>query len=215
VLSGASLIQALSPKSEQMARSTPKMRLSLAALALVVPLTLHGAEKLERDSKYRFTVQRPAQWIIQDPPFEATRVMLGIEGDGFVGNCNVVVAEVAESAGASFRSIDEGVNKTPAAPDHFAPGLRAISADARVTDSKVVRRGAHSGQLVNYTYSYVSPALKRRIHGRAELFSHSRPGRNYAFTCVAFALSPSEAQRAFDEQSNAFRRFSASFKPDE
>jgi hypothetical protein len=189
--------------------------LFLVSLSPLQGQTLQGAEIVEHDSKYGFTVKRPTQWINQTSPFEGIRIMLGIEGKGYVGNCNVVVAEVPETSNSGFQSIDENVNKKPFPRDHFLPALRLIGADVNVVSATSVRRGNHSGQLVNYTYSYLSQALGKKLHGYAELFSHSRPGRNYAFTCVVFGLTQPEARRAFEEQATNFRRLSASFRTDE
>src|SRR5690606_38092332 len=62
----------------------------------------------------------------------------------------------------------------------------------------------------NYTSSYVSPSLNSRVYLRYELFSHSRPGKVYSFTCSTAASSAIEAQRAFLKEQKAFERFSSS-----
>ncbi|MFT3799750.1 MAG: hypothetical protein QM766_00890 [Burkholderiaceae bacterium] len=67
---------------------------------------------------------------------------------------------------------------------------------------------------MNYTYSYMSPSLQRRIYIRAELFSHSRPGKVFSFTCNTGALSAADAQRAFSVERKRFEALSASLQVD-
>jgi hypothetical protein len=184
----------------------------LACLAVAAALPSHASDNIERDGKYRFSVKRPATWINQDPPFPTTRVMLGLEGHNYVGNCNVVVTEVPASATLSQATVDASVNKWERTPEEFLPVLRVAFADTKVLNVEAVERGGHSGALANYTYSYMSKAAGKRMFGRAELFSHSRPGLNFSFTCMTVAASTAEASAAFQKEAASFRRFSSSLQ---
>jgi hypothetical protein len=173
-----------------------------------------GAQVLERDAQHGFTVSRPASWKPQERPAATIRVMLGIEGDGYVGNCNISVLKSPSTGSLTQTAVDEGENKRPLAATFFQKQLQGVAADVKVLNVQQVRRGTHYGHLVSYTYSYLSPSLNARVYLRAELFSHSRPGKVYSFTCNTGALSLPEARAAFLKEVKSFERLSSSLRVD-
>jgi hypothetical protein len=140
--------------------------------------------------------------------------MLGIEGDGYVGNCNISVLSSPSTAKLNQTEVDTSENKRALGVDFFQPQLLAVAPDVKVISVVQLKRGAHFGHLVNYTYSYMSPSLQRRVHIRAELFSHSRPGKVFSFTCNTGALSSADAQRAFSAERKNFEALVASLRVD-
>ncbi|TFI49093.1 hypothetical protein E4O93_04465 [Diaphorobacter sp. DS2] len=184
------------------------------AIASVVFASVTQAQVVERDPQNRFSVSRPAAWVNQDKPSPAIRVMLGIEGDGYVGNCNISVLPSPSTAKLSQTDVDNLENKRALGVDFFQPQLSAVAPDVQIISAVQVKRGSQLGHLVNYTYSYISPSLQRRVHIRAELFSHSRPGRVFSFTCNTGALSPADAQRAFSAERKNFESLGASLRVD-
>jgi hypothetical protein len=187
----------------------------LLALCLAAPACNVQAQVLERDLQNNFLVSRPAAWINQERPSPAIRVMLGIEGDGYVGNCNVSVLPSPSTARMTQAEVDASENKKALGVRFFQPQLLAVAPDVKVLSAVQIKRGPHFGHLVNYSYSYVSPTLQRRVHLRAELFSHSRPGKVLSFTCNTGALSAAEAQRAFSKEGKSFERLAASLRVDD
>lgn len=188
---------------------------SSVTLAVTASSSVAQSQLVERDPQNRFAVSRPAAWVNQDKPFSTIRVMLGIEGDGYVGNCNISVLPSRSTAKLTQAEVDTSENKQALGTDFFLPKLLAISTDVKVLSATLVKRGDQFGQLVNYTYSYMSPSLQRRIHMRAELFSHSRPGKVFSFTCNTGALSPADAQRAFSAERKNFEALAASLRVDD
>ena len=194
------------------------MRRNLASLIILLGYTIatpsFGTEVVERDRQYGFTVSRPNSWKQQERPAAAIRVMLGIEGDGYVGSCNVSVLQSPSTAASTQAAVDEAENKRTLTTAFFQSQLQSVAADVKVLNVKQVRRGNHFGHLVNYTYSYLSPTLNARVYLRAELFSHSRSGKVYSFTCNTGALSLPEAQSAFTRELKSFERLSSSLRVD-
>ena len=138
--------------------------------------------------------------------------MLGLEGNNYVGNCNIVVTEVPLSATMTQAAMDTDVNKKEHTPEEFLQVLRAAFPDAKVVNVETVLRGGYSGALANYTYSYVSRAAGKRMFGRAEFFSHSRPGLNFSFSCMTVAASTAEAALAFQKEAASFKMLSSSLQ---
>lgn len=168
------------------------------------------AQVVERDSENKFSVSRPAAWINQDSPSPQIRVMLGIEGDGYVGNCNISVLPSPSTVNLNQAQVDASENKRLLGASFFQPMLLAVAPDVKVLNVSQLKRGAYSGHLVNYYYSYMSPSLQRRVHVRAEVFSHSRPGKVFSFTCNVGALTLGDAERSFAAESENFGAFAAS-----
>lgn len=146
------------------------------------------------------------------PPDPAVRVMLGIEGDRYVGNCNITVIPSSSTSTLPQPEVDERENKNALTTSFFQRSLQVVASDVKVLSVEQVRRGAHYGHLVNYSYSYISPSMRARVHLRAELFSHSRPGRIFSFTCNTGGLSSVDAERAFEKERPAFEKMSISFR---
>jgi len=186
--------------------------LLMVVLACTIASPSLGKQVLERDSQNEFTVSRPASWVRQERPMAAIRVMLGIEGDGYVGNCNIAVLPSSSTVKLTQVEVDEGANKHPLPALFFKKALQYFASDVKVMNVRQVRRGPHYGHLVDYTYSYMSPSLNVRVYMRAELFSNSRPGYVYSFTCNTGALSLPEAQEAFLKERESFELFSSSFR---
>ena len=138
--------------------------------------------------------------------------MLGIEGEGYVGNCNITVVQSPSTSTLSQFEVDERENKNALTTSFFQRSLQVVASDVKVLSVDQVRRGAHYGHLVNYSYSYISPSIKARVHLRAEIFSHSRPGRVFSFTCNTGGLSFADAERAFVKERPAFEKISISFR---
>ena len=172
------------------------------------------AQVLERDPQGNFSVSRPIAWVKQDRPSPAIRVMLGIEGDGYVGNCNISVLPSPRTASMTQAQVDAFENKRVLGASFFQPQLLAVAPDVQVLSVFQLKRGAYFGHLVNYSYSYMSPSLQRRVHIRAELFSHSRPGKVFSFTCSTGSLSPSDAQSSFSAERRNFESLTASLRVD-
>ena len=170
------------------------------------------AQVWERDPQNGFSVSRPATWINQERPSPAIRIMLGIEGDGYVGNCNVSILPSPSTARMTQTEVDASENKRPLGVEFFQSQLLAVAPDVKVLSTVQTKRGPHLGQLVHYTYSYVSSSLQRRVHIRAELFSHSSRGKILSFTCNTGALSATEAQRAFLKERKSFEELAASLR---
>lgn len=190
----------------------PMLTLLVILLSFTVAIPSFGTQVLEHDTQHGFTVSRPASWFLQERPTAFTRVMLGIEGDGYVGNCNVTVVHSQSTVAMTQAAVDEGENKRALTAAFFLTELRELGTDVKILNVKQVKRGAHYGHLVNYTYSYLSPSLNARLYIRAELFSHSRPGNVYSFTCNTGALSLPEAQRAFQKEEKAYELLSSSLQ---
>lgn len=186
--------------------------LCIVAIVCTATTTHVQAQVLERDPQNNFSISRPAAWINQERPSPANRVMLGIEGDGYVGNCNISVLQSPSTARLTQSEVDVNENKKPLGVEFFQPQLRAVAADVRVLTAIQTKRGPHFGHLVKYIYSYFSPSLQQRIHMHAELFSHSRAGKVLSFTCSTGALSATEAQRAFSKEEKSFEKLSASLR---
>ncbi len=191
-------------------RATP----AFIAIAGVVFASVAQAQVVERDPQNKFSVSRPAAWVNQDRSSPAIRVMLGIEGDGYVGNCNISVLPTPSTAKLSQTEVDNSENKRALGVEFFQSQLSAVAPDVKAISAVQVKRGSQLGHLVNYTYSYMSQSLQRRVHIRAELFSHSRPGKVFAFTCNTGALSPADAQRAFSAERRNFESLTASLQVD-
>lgn len=187
---------------------------SMLALVLLCAAISATAEVVEHDPQYNFSVSRPSAWYHQEKPSSTIRVMLGVEGDWYGGNCNISVITSPSTALMSQAEVDVSENKRDLGTAHFQSQLSAIAPDMRVLSVVQTRRGQHYGHLVNYTYSYVSQAVGQRIFIRAEVFSHSRPGKNFAFTCNTAALTQNDAQRAFSQELASFERFSESLRLD-
>ena len=184
------------------------------ALSVSTGVVQVQAQVLDRDPQNNFSISRPTAWVSQEKPSPAIRVMLGIEGDGYVGNCNISVLPSPSTARMTQAEVDASANKRALGANFFQPQLLAVAPDVKVLNAVQLKRGAHFGHLVNYSYSYMSPSLQRRVHIRAELFSHSRPGKVFSFTCNTGALSPTDAQRSFSAERKNFEALAASLRVD-
>lgn len=145
----------------------------------------------------KFSVSRPVAWISQESPSPEVRLMLGIECDGYIGNCNISVMPSPRTANMTQAEVNASEKKQVLEANFSQSQPLAIAQDVKVLSAVQLRRGAHFGYLVNYSYSYVSPSLQRRVHIRAEVYSYSRPGKVFSITCSTGALSPAEARRSF------------------
>lgn len=188
--------------------------LSIHMAALCLAPSLVQAQIVERDTQHKFSISRPASWIIQERTSPASRVMLGIEGDGYGGNCNIVALSSQLTSKMTQVEVDATENKKPLGIDFFQKELLIVAPDLKVLSVAQTKRGTHFGHLVNYSHSYLSPTLQRRIYLRAELFSHSRPGKVLSFTCSTFALTQAEAQRAYAKERKAFEKLTSSLRVD-
>jgi hypothetical protein len=171
-------------------------------------------ENIDEDEQYGFSVSRPSAWFHQERPSPTVRFMFGLTGEGYAGNCNVVVLLSPSTANASQEVVDRNENQRPLTISFFEPGFRNVGKDVKVFNVRQTRRGPYFGHLVDYSYSYFSPTLNAPMHVRAELFSHSRPGRVYSFTCNTVAPSAAQAENAFTQETGQFERLSASLRTD-
>lgn len=187
---------------------------TILTLSLILVTFSIQAQVLERDPLNTFTVSRPVAWTSKERPSPAIRVMLEVEGNGYVGSCNISVLSSSNTVNMTQAKVDVSENKRNLGVTFFQSQLSDVAQDVKVQSVVQRRRGVHLGHLINYSYSYVSPALQRRIHVRAELFSHSRPGKVFSFTCNTGALSAAVAQRAFSKESKSFENLSTSLRVD-
>ncbi|WP_156480680.1 hypothetical protein [Thauera humireducens] len=169
-------------------------------------------EIVNDDAQYGISVTRPSEWLPQERPSPEVRFMYGFKGNGYIGNCNVVVLHSPSTTGASQKGVDQQENLRQLPASFFEDRLRTLGIDAKVLNVQQTRRGAYLGHLVNYTYHSFSPSLNAVLHFRGELFSHSRPGRVYTITCLTGATSPDAAQMGFEKERNTFENFSAGLR---
>jgi hypothetical protein len=170
------------------------------------------AQVIQSDAQNLFSVSRPTSWVIQQSPAPAIRIMLGFDEDLYVGNCNISVVPSPSTSRMSQSEVDVLENKRLLRSDFFQSRMSSLANDLRVISAIQTKRGMHFGHLVNYTYSYISPNVNRRIFVRAELFSHSRPGNVFSFTCTVAATKPSYTSKGFDDQLLNFTTLSSSLK---
>ncbi len=184
----------------------------LFALSQVGPAFSAQKWIVEKDPLNRFSISHPASWYQQDRPSQSVRVMLGLEGDGYGGNCNVSVISSPSTARMSQTEIDASENRRPLSIDFFQRALAAVAKDVAVKTVDQSKRGNHFGHVVRYTYSYMSQAVGQRLFVNAELFSHSRAGKLFSFTCLVAALSEAEATSAFIREAGSFEALSTSLQ---
>ena len=168
----------------------------------------------EQDQQNRFSISRPAHWEQQDRPRPTTRMMFGFRGDGYIGTCNINLLSSKGTATLTQGEVDRTENQKKLTGSFFETSLRGVSKDLQVQSVRQVQRGGHFGHLVNYTYSYFSRSLNAQVRMRAELFSHSRPGSVFSFTCSTGALTELKAQKAFAVEGRSFERLSSSLRTD-
>lgn len=171
-------------------------------------------EVVVQDAQYGFSVSRPSEWFPQERPSPDVRFMFGLEGDGYVGNCNIVVLPSPSTASASQEAVDRNENQRQLSASFFEAALRNVGTDAKVLNVRQTRRGPYFGHLVDYVYRSFSSQLNSELHFRAELFSHSRPGRVYSFTCLTGATSSDAAQSGFEKELKSFESLSANLRVD-
>lgn len=166
------------------------------------------------DQKWKFSVDRPKSWIIQPNPNPAIRLMFGIEGENYGGNCNVGVLPSPGTSKLTQSQVDSNENRRPLTPAFFQNALKGIASDVAVVSVKQLQRGQHWGHLVEYTYSYIEPSVNVRVHMHSEMFSHSRPGSVFTFTCGLGTTSKELSAGVFGKERVNFQRFTASLRVD-
>jgi len=176
-------------------RSFQVIAILLASLAS----NLH-AQVRERDPLNKFSVTRPASWTNEDRPSPAVRVILGFKGDGYAGGCNISVLPSQSTARMSQAEVDASENMRPLGIPFWQSALRSVALDVKVLSESQTKRGPHFGHLIRYTYSYLSPSIQQRVYLHAELFTHSRPGKVFSFTCNTGALTAADARSAFSNR---------------
>ncbi len=179
---------------------------------------LFAQQKLitENDKKNDFSISRISDWKPQDSPSPTTRMMFDFGGEGYIGNCNVNLLESKGTATATQFDVDKNDNQKNLTASFFENslknGMKNLSKDLKVISVHQIKRGLYFGHMVNYTFSYFSPSLGDQVHIRAELFSHSRPGRVFSFTCMTGSLTALDAQKAFSINKGIFENFSSSLR---
>ena len=209
----------LGPSVEFVVKLVSMLQVKVFGAAVVftmcsVNLSAQSSVISEQDQQNRFSISRPAHWGQQDRPRPTTRMMFGFGGEGYVGTCNINLLPSQSTATLTQAEVDRTENQQKLTGSFFETSLRVVSKDLQVLSVRQVQRGRHFGHLVNYTYSYFSPALNAQVRMRAELFSHSRPGRVFSFTCSTGALTELKAQKAFALEGASFERLSASLRTD-
>lgn len=196
-------------------RSQVKVFASAVVFAMCsVNLSAQSSVISERDQQNRFSISRPAHWEQQARPRPTTRMMFAFGGEDYVATCNINLLPSQSTVILTQAEVDRTENQKKLTASFFETSLRVVSKDLQVLSVQQVQRGRHFGHLVNYTYSYFSPALNAQVRMRAELFSHSGPGRVFSFTCSTGALTELKAQKAFALEGASFERLSASLRAD-
>lgn len=189
-----------------------------AAFLFVISLATHSNADVglirSTDAKWKFSVERPKSWLVQSNPNPAIRLMFGIEQETYGGNCNVGVVPSSSTAKLSQIQVDNSENRRPLTPDFFRIALKGIASDVEILSVKQLQRGQHWGHLVEYTYSYIEPSVNSRVYIHNEMFSHSRPGSVFTFTCGLGTTSKSSSAGAFTKERAQFLRFTASLRVD-
>lgn len=171
-----------------------------------------SGEVVNDDAQYDASVTRPSEWFPLERPFPEARFIFGFKGEGYGGNCNVVVVNSPSTAAASQEVVDKNENLRKLPASFFEDRLRNVGIDVKVLKIQHTLRGPYRGHLVDYAYRSFNSNLNTELHFRGELFSHSRPGRVYSFTCNTVATSPDAAQRGFEKEQPSFEKFSASLR---
>ena len=166
------------------------------------------------DEKWKFSVDRPKSWIVQPNPNPAIRFMFGIEKTDYGGNCNVGIVPSSSTAKLTQTQVDSDENRRPLTPAFFQNALKGISSDVAIKSVQQIQRGQYWGHLVEYTYSYIEPSVNIRVHMHNEMFSHSRPGGVFTFTCGLGTASKVSSASAFAKERAQFQKFAASLRVD-
>jgi len=188
----------------------------ITVLLLTLLFATHSAADVDlvrsTDTKWRFSVDRPKSWSIQPNPNTAIRFMFGIEQEGYGGNCNVGVIPSSSTKKLNQNQVDSSENRRILTPVFFRTALKGIASDVEILSVKQLQRGNHWGQLVEYTYSYDEPSINIRVYMHNEMFSHSRPGSVFTFTCVLGTTSRLSSAAAFKKERAKFQRLTASLR---